>query len=191
MMSDAELIQRLVAKDNGAFKDLVETYQSMVYKACFNLLRQPEDAEDIAQDVFIEVYESIDQFRHLSKLSTWLYRIAINKSLNHLRKTKRKSLVSSIEQFFSSDKNTALDIEDKTANDSPHSIDYKERSKVLQSAIGSLPENQRIAFTLNKFDELSYQEITEVMGLSMASVESLIHRAKLSLQKKLIYYYKN
>lgn len=190
-MTDEELIKRLVTKDNEAFRDLVLQYQSLVYKACFNLLRQQEDAEDIAQDVFIEVFESIEQFRHLSKLSTWLYRIAINKSLNHLRKTRRKSLIHSIEGFFINNKNATLEIEDKSANDSPHSIDYMERSNILQSAIASLPENQRIAFTLNKFDELSYQEITEVMGLSLASVESLIHRAKLSLQKKLINYYKN
>ena len=190
-MTDAELIQRLIDRDNAAFKDLVEKYQSMVYKACYNLLRQPEDAEDIAQDVFIEVFESIDQFRNLSKLSTWLYRIAINKSLNHLRKTKRKSLISSIERFFTGEKETALEIEDKGANDSPFNIEYTERSKVLQFAIDSLPENQRIAFTMNKFDELSYQEITEIMGLSISSVESLIHRAKLNLQKKLTNYYKN
>jgi RNA polymerase sigma-70 factor (ECF subfamily) len=190
-MTDEELIQRLIARENEAFRDLVQQYQSLVYKVCFNLLRQSEDAEDIAQDVFIEVFESIHQFKNLSKLSTWLYRIAINKSLNHLRKVKRKNLVDSIEGFFTNSKSPALDIEDKSASDSPHSIDYVERSNVLQSAIDSLPENQRIAFTLNKFDELSYQEITKIMELSLASVESLIHRAKISLQKKLINYYKN
>lgn len=187
-MTDAELIERLIAKDNDAFKQLINDYQSLVYKACFNLLRDQEDAEDIAQEVFIEVFESIEQFKLQSKLSTWLYRISINKSLNHLRKMKRKSLISSIERFF--DKSLPLNVEDKAASDSPYSIEYQERSKVLQSAINSLPDNQRIAFTMNKYNELSYQEITEIMGLSLASVESLIHRAKLNLQKKLVNYYK-
>lgn len=190
-MTDEELIKRLTAGDNEAFRDLVQRYQSLVYKSCYNILRQQEEAEDIAQEVFIEVYESIDQFKHQSKLSTWLYRIAINKSLNHLRKVKRKSLFHSIEGFFVNSKNTELDIEDKSTQQSPHTIEFKERNAILQSAIDSLPENQRIAFTLNKFDELSYQEITEIMGLSLSSVESLIHRAKISLQKKLINYYKN
>lgn len=189
-MTDEDLILGLNAKDNVAFRELVEKYQSMVYKACFNLIRQPEDAEDIAQDVFIEVFESISQFRFQSKLSTWLYRIAINKSLNHIRKSKGKTMINSI-NFFANNKNNELEIEDKSANNSPYSIDYNERGKVLQEAINSLSENQRIAFTLNKFDELSYQEITEIMNLSLSSVESLIHRAKINLQKKLEAYYKN
>jgi RNA polymerase sigma-70 factor, ECF subfamily len=189
-MTDEDLILGLNAKDNMAFKELVEKYQSMVYKACYNLIRHSEDAEDIAQDVFIEVFESIGQFRFQSKLSTWLYRIAINKSLNHIRKTRWKSMINSI-NVFTNNKNSEMEIEDKSANNSPFSIDYNERTKVLQSAINSLPENQRIAFTLNKFDELSYLEITEIMNLSLSSVESLINRAKLNLQKKLISYYKN
>ena len=189
-MTDEELILRLNAKDNLAFRELVQRYQLMVYKACYNLLNHQQDAEDIAQEVFIEVFESVGQFRQQSKFSTWLYRIAINKSLNYLRKNKWKNMVNSIEHFFSGDKNVNLEIEDKSANDSPYSIDYIERGKLLQAAIDALPENQKIAFTLNKFDELSYQEITEVMNLSLASVESLIHRAKINLQKNLINYYK-
>lgn len=190
-MNEADLVKRLIDGDNSAFRELVDTYKNMVYKTCFNLLHHNQDAEDIAQDVFIEVYESISQFRNQSKLSTWLYRISINKSLNHLRKNKWKSRINSLEHFFSGEKNNSLEVEDMSANNSPHSIDYKERSKILQSAISALSENQKVAFTLHKFDELSYQEIAEVMNLSLSSVESLIHRAKLSLQKKLINYYKN
>ncbi|MDP4207320.1 MAG: RNA polymerase sigma factor [Bacteroidota bacterium] len=189
--TDAELIQRLINSDGSAFRELVELYQSLVFRTCYNLIRHSEDAEDIAQDVFIEVFESVHQFRNESKLSTWLYRIAINKSLNHIRKNKWKTMVRSLEQFFGGDKTNNLDVEDKNSHNSPETIDYRERSQVLQNAVNSLPENQRIAFTLNKFDELSYQEIAEVMELSLSSVESLIHRAKLNLQKKLINYYKN
>ena len=190
-MTDNELIRRLIDGDEEAFRLLVEKYQDLVFKTSYNLIRNSEDAEDIVQDVFIEIYESIHQFRNESKLSTWLYRITINKSLNHLRKYKWKSRVSSLEHFFTGDKNTKLEIEDTGANNSPHSVDYNERVLVLQNAINSLPENQRIAFTLSKYDELSYQEICDVMNLSLSSVESLIHRAKLNLQKKLVNYYKN
>jgi RNA polymerase sigma-70 factor, ECF subfamily len=189
-MTDSELIQRLTKQDESAFKELIEKYQSLVFNACFNLVHQTLDSEDIAQEVFIEVFESIHQFRNESKLSTWLYRIAINKSLNHLRKNKLKSLLSSIENFFSGEHSNKLEIEDPSALSSPFNIEYKERNKVLQSAIDSLPENQRLAFSMHKLDELSYQEISEIMNLSLASVESLIHRAKMNLQKKLINYYK-
>jgi len=190
-MTDTDLIQRLIARDDAAFRVLVEKYQGLVFNTCYNLLHSNEDAEDITQDVFIEVFESIDQFRHESKLSTWLYRIAVNKSLNHLRKNKWKRLVNSIEDFFSMEKNSKLDIEDTSASNAPESIEYQERGKVLQWAINSLAENQRIAFTMNKFEELSYQEIADIMNLSLSSVESLIHRAKMNLQKKLLDYYTN
>jgi len=190
-MTDPELIKKLIDRDESAFRLFVTNYQALVYNACYNLIRQREDAEDIAQDVFIETYESIHLFRNESKLSTWLYRIAINKSLNHIRKNKWKNMVSSIEHFFIGERNTKLDIEDVNAQNTPDTIEYSERTMMLKRAIDDLPENQRIAFTLSKFDELSYQEITEIMNLSMSSVESLIHRAKLNLQKKLITYYKN
>lgn len=191
-MTDSELVQGLINRNEETFRLLVEKYQRLVFNACFHLIRQQEDAEDIAQDVFIEIYESIHLFRNESKLSTWLYRIAINKSLNHIRKYKWKSTVQSIENFFlSGDKNTKLEIEDQNALDAPGTLDYKERTRVLKNAIDSLPENQKIAFTLCKYDDLSYQEISEVMNLSLSSVESLIHRAKVGLQKKLANYYKN
>lgn len=190
-MTDSDLIHRLTLRDETAFRELIEKYQSMVYNACFHLLHQSMDAEDIAQEVFIEVFESIHQFRNESKLSTWLYRITINKSLNHLRKNKLKGMIHSIESFFSGDRNNKLEIEDTSASNSPITIDYQERNNILQKAIGSLPENQRLAFSMHKLDELSYLEISEIMNLSLPSVESLIHRAKMNLQKKLINYYKS
>ncbi|HEX2936965.1 MAG TPA: RNA polymerase sigma factor [Bacteroidales bacterium] len=189
-MNDEQLIARVIEGDNDAFRELIEKYQQLVHKTCFNILRQEEDAEDVVQEVFIESFESIRLFRKESKFSTWLYRIAINKSLNHKRKHKWKNVVSSIENFFGGD-NPRFEIVDHNANNSPETIDYNERARILQQAIQSLPENQRIAFTLCKYDELSYQEISEIMNLSFSSVESLIHRAKMNLQKRLINYYKN
>lgn len=190
-MTDEELIAQIIEGDHTAFHELIKKYQQLVHKTCFNILRNREDTEDIVQEVFIEAFASIRLFRKESKFSTWLYRIAINKSLNHLRKHKWKNLVSSVENFFGNESNSHLEIADPHSNNSPETIDYIERTKVLQQAINSLPENQRIAFTLCKYDELSYQEISEIMSLSFSSVESLIHRAKMNLQKRLINYYKN
>ncbi len=176
-------------RDEGAFREIVEKYKSLVYNACYHILQNSIDSEDISQEVFIEVFESIDKFRNESKLSTWLYRISINKSLNHNRKQKWKSGIKSID-ILSGNNNKLIEIEDKNVGNSPFSIEYKERNQVLQNALNSLAENQRIAFTLSKFEELSYQQISEIMNLSLSSVESLIHRAKLNLQKKLVNYYK-
>lgn len=191
-MDDKELIQRLSNHDETAFREIVEKYETLVYNACYHILQKSVDAEDIAQEVFIEVFESIHQFRHESKLSTWLYRISINKSLNHLRKNKWKAFMSSIDgSQGKSNSRLQLEMEDASANNSPETIEYKERNAILQKAMDSLPENQRIAFTLCKFEELSYQEISGIMNLSISSIESLIHRAKINLQKKLVKYYKN
>ena len=190
-MNDSELIKRLCARDEGAFREIVDKYKTLVYNACYHILQNRTEAEDISQEVFIEVYESIDKFRNESKLSTWLYRISINKSLNHYRKFKWKSVINSIDNFSGNNSNQKIiEIEDKNANNSPYSIEYKERNQVLQKAINSLSENQRIAFTLSKFEELPYKQISEIMNLSLSSVESLIHRAKTNLQKKLVNYYK-
>ena len=175
-------------RDEGAFREIVEKYKSLVYNACYHILQNSIDSEDISQEVFIEVFESIDKFRNESKLSTWLYRISINKSLNHNRKQKWKSGIKSID-ILSGNNNKLIEIEDKNVGISLSVLNIK-KDQVLQNALNSLAENQRIAFTLSKFEELSYQQISEIMNLSLSSVESLIHRAKLNLQKKLVNYYK-
>lgn len=188
-MTDAELINTLIAKDQNAFRILVENYQNMVFKACYHILSNYEDAEDVAQEVFIEAYLSISNFRGESKLSTWLYRIAVNKSKNLLRKNKWQLLIQRIEKFIPGEKAEYLDMEDISAYEKMNVIEKTEDQKILWKAIESLPENQRIAFSLNKYDDLSYQEIADVMQTSLAAVESLIHRAKLNLQKKLCKHF--
>jgi RNA polymerase sigma-70 factor (ECF subfamily) len=144
-----------------------------------------EDAEDVSQEVFVEVFRSAGRYKHGSSLYTWIYRITINRSLDQLRKRKRRSVL----QYFGSllpgsgDGNPAEPLADDTTNED------HERRKVLEAAVGTLPENQRIAFVLSKYDDLSHKEIAEVMNLSLSSVESLIHRAKTGLQKKLADYF--
>lgn len=187
-MTDAELIKGILERDENIFRQLVEQYKQIVFNTCYGLLHSREDAQDIAQDVFIEVYVSIDKFRHEAKLSTWLYRVSVNKSINHLKKNKKNRLLLSLENMFSL-KSESTEIANIHANE--RDIYTDESAKVLYDAIDSLGENQRVAFTLNKFDELSYKEISEIMNISISSVESLIHRAKINLQKKLEKFYYN
>jgi RNA polymerase sigma-70 factor, ECF subfamily len=185
-MTDAELIRNLVSKDENAFRYLIENYQSMVFKACFYILNNIEDSEDTAQEVFMEAYLSVNNFRGDSKLSTWLYKIAINKSKNVIRKNKWQQLTYKFGILFPGEKSAINEIEDSSAGKAMESLEQSEEQRILWKAIESLPENQRIAFTLNKYDELSYQEIAEVMQTSVSAVESLIHRAKKNLQTKLL-----
>jgi len=188
-MEDLELIRQLKSGDETAFRLLVDQYQKFVLNSCYKFVYNRETAEDLTQEVFIEVYRSINLFRADSKLSTWIYRISITKSLDYLKGQKRKKRFAILKSLFGED-----EVEERISapdNNSPDKIlENNDRLKVLSWALSKLPENQRIAFTLSKSDEISYKEISEVLGVSVSSVESLIHRAKQNLKKKLYSYYK-
>jgi RNA polymerase sigma factor (sigma-70 family) len=183
-MNDLELIGRLSENDPQAFRILVEQYQDMVFRTSMGLLHDKEEAEDISQEVFIEVFKSIGYFRGESKLSTWLYRVTINKSLNELKKNQRQKTWSKLEDLIKGKKEDRreLSVPDRSGDNAGES---EELGKILQQAIDELPENQRIAFVLAKYDELSYKEIAEIMNSTVSSIESLVHRAKSNLQKRL------
>jgi RNA polymerase sigma-70 factor, ECF subfamily len=187
-MTEYELIQNVKNGDKKAFRVLVEQYQQKVFTTCMGFLLNKEDAEDIAQEVFVEVYRSVDKFRQESRLSTWLYRISVNKSLNHIKKDRKNRLMLSLENIFISGSEDERSRISKLETDEDN-IEKRENALVLHNAIESLGTNQKIAFTLHKYDDLSYKEISEIMDLSLSSVESLIHRAKLNLHKKLIKHF--
>ena len=188
-MEDFELVARLKNADEDAFRSIVDGYQKFILNSCYRFVNNKETAEDITQEVFIEVYRSINSFRGDSKLSTWIYRIAITKSLDYLKKQKSKKRFAILKSLFGDD-----EVEEQIPgpeNLNPHKqMENEDRIKVLSWALDKLPENQRVAFTLSKYDEMSYKEIAEILGVSISSVESLIHRAKTNLKKKLYNYYK-
>jgi len=186
-MSENEILEQLQKGSETAFSELVEKYKRQVINTCYGMVHNTEDAEDIAQDVFIEVFRSIQNFRADSKISTWLYRIAVNRSLNYIRDNKKRKWFQSFEDLIK-EKNTQL--QHQTSENPGIELENLQRANILHEAISSLPENQKTAFTLNKYEDLSYKEIAEIMETSVASVESLIHRAKTGLQKKLYTCYK-
>ena len=149
------------------------------------------DAEDIAQDVFIEVFESASKFRGDSELSTWIYRITVNKSINFLRSSRRRKMVGILDTFLSGDNSSVTEPATGQEMAPDNEISKIEQSKAINSAMASLSFKQRTAFVLSKYDELSYKEIAAIMETSVSSVESLIFRAKTNLQKKLFVFYKN
>ena len=187
-MNDKELIQKIAAKDHAAFKALVERYQALVINTCYNLLGNRQDAEDVAQEVFFQVYKSAKRFRQEAKLSTWLYRIAVNRSLNFIRNNKRFRWLESLSSLLEGERQRVSDVSTSNSDRPDVALEEKEQNVIVKKAIDSLPEKQRAAFVLHKYEGLSYQEIAEVLGRSLSSVESLIHRAKLNLQRKLLHY---
>lgn len=188
-MDERLLVEQLKKGDEAAFKTIVETWQNMVYNTALGIVQNAEDAEDIAQEVFVQVYQSISSFKGESKFSTWLYRITVTKSLDHERRKKRKKRFAFVRSLVGDQDEVVVNPPD--FNHPGVVLDNKENATVLFRAIGELPESQRIAFTLNKVEGLSYQEVSEVMKTTVSSVESLMHRAKNNLKKKLEDYYKN
>ena len=184
-MGEQEIIAGIKQNNNEVFRQLVDKYQQMVLNTCYGFVNDRDDAKDLTQDVFIEFYNSIHSFRGDAKISTWLYRVAVNKSLNFIRKNKRKQLFGNLESMFAG-KNEP---QSSGSYNTDAGMENDERTLALNKALGSLPKNQRIAFTLHKIDGVPYSEIAEIMNVSLSSVESLIHRARTNLKKKLLNFY--
>jgi RNA polymerase sigma-70 factor (ECF subfamily) len=185
-LDDEALIQRISNEDVVAFKELVDRYQASVFNICLGIIGDHHQAEEAAQDTFYQIYRSIGSFRGESKFSTWIYRIAVNLSRNLIRKNKRYRWVKSLDSLWHEEIGEE-EIALATSPDDPERhLEKKERKALIESAVASLPEKQRIAFILNKYEDLTSREISEVLGISINSVEARIHRAKLRLQKRLV-----
>lgn len=183
-------IRALKAGDEREFRNIVEMFQDRVFNTCLGFTGNREEAEDAAQETFINVFSSVNGFREESKFSTWIYRIAVTSSLQLIRRRKMKKRFS---MFFptTAEHDSHIANAPSDAGDEPGALlENKERSEILFKAMSTLPESQRVAFTLHKIEGLSHTEIGEVMDLSQSSVESLIHRAKANLQRSLGAYYR-
>ncbi len=147
----------------------------MVYNTALGILQNAEDAEDTAQEVFMQVYESINSFKEESKFSTWVYRITVSKAMDHIRKKKRKKRFAFIQSLYG--KNDGVMIEPPDFFHPGVSIENKENAAVLFKAVQELSANQKTAFVLSKMEGLSYVEIGEVMNLSESAVDALIAKS--------------
>ncbi len=188
-MNEWTLIEQLKEGDQSAFKLIVDTWKDMVYNTALSIVQQAEDAEDVTQEVFVQVFQSIEGFKRESKFSTWLYRITLSKAMDHERRKKRKKRFGFVKSLFG--EGSEIVVHPPDFNHPGVNLDNKEKAATLFKAMNGLPENQRIAFTLNKVEGLSYQEISEVMETSVSAVESLLHRAKSNLRKELKDYYEH
>lgn len=166
-----------------SFKSIFDEYQTQVLNICHGILGDRESAQDVCQDVFFRIYKSLDTFQAKSKLSTWIYRIAVNQSLNAVRKRKRdKQTIVYSEQTDQAAYNQA------TAPSSQHpdkKLELSERKQIIWKAVQSLPENQRTVIILQKYEGFSCQEIADILNCTLSSVQSRMHRAKQGLVLKL------
>jgi len=182
-------VQRQTAiRSEREFREIVNSHQQRVYSTCYRFLRSKEDAQDVSQDVFIQVYKSIEDFRGDAKLSTWIYRIAVTKSLDFLRRQNRKRRLGSVKSILGIGSEAGeIDIpSDRTPEGDFMAADQKE---ILAWAVGKLPENQRVAITMSNYEDYSNQEIADVLQTTVSAVEGLLHRGRKNLKKHLTKYY--
>ena len=190
-MTETEFIEQLKNQTSAAYGKLLDDFQQKVFGTCLSFVPNKQDAEDIAQEVFVEVFNSINKFKGQSKLSTWIYRIATNKCLEFIRKGKAKKRFAFLQSLSGNDYNLDKASYFTEINHPGLVMEQKESSETLFLAINKLPETQRIVFTLNKIDDKSYKEISEITKKSIGSIESLLFRAKKNLQIILKEFYKN
>jgi RNA polymerase sigma-70 factor (ECF subfamily) len=186
-VTESELLIDLKAGSEMAFRQFVETYQTRVYNLAFRLLGDRDEADDVAQEVFAEVYETIGQFRGEAAFSTWLYRLTTTQSLAHLRKKRTRKRFAFVTSLFGASNELIHDPPD-TGQPEQFLIQTEENQRLLR-AVGQLPDTQRAAFTLHYMEGLPYKEVAVILETTVSAVESLLHRAKRPLRMKLQPYY--
>ncbi len=176
---DIHLIEAFQRGDESAFATLFERHRARVMNVAYRFLGDKDAAQDVAQEVFVKIYTSPKAYRPDMAFQAWLYRVAANACFDELRKRKRSAIILPEE--------TAESVPDPAASPQAQA-DSSELAREVRSAIAFLPENQRIAVVLQRYEELSYQQIADVMKTSVAAVESLLFRAKQSLMQRLSSY---
>jgi RNA polymerase sigma-70 factor (ECF subfamily) len=187
-MTDTELMMRVKAGDQSAFKAIVERYQRRVINVGYRFLGNREDAEDVAQETFLRLYLSARSYKPRAELFTYLYSIATHLALNQLRKKKRLRLFSLDQSGRNGEVEIDREVPADPADQPDQSLERAEREAVVRRALDTLPAAQKTAVILSRYEGLSYKQIAEVMDISVSAVESKLHRAKQTLRKKLSAY---
>ncbi len=187
-LSDQELVEQIKAGDDAAFKALLGRYQERAYRLALSLTKNPADAEEVLQDVFLTVYRKIASFEGRSAFSTWLYRITVNTALMKLR--GRGPAQESIDEYlpqFTKDGRHARMVVDFTHGPEKLLL-LKEREQILREAIEALPPDYKVVLVLRDLEGLSNEEVAEVVGASVLAVKARLHRARLALRGRLERY---
>jgi RNA polymerase sigma-70 factor, ECF subfamily len=187
---DAALMLRVKRGDRAAFTELVEKYKQPVVNFVCRSLRDETEAEDLAQNVFLQVYKSRDRYERTAKFSTWLFTIARNLCLNEIRRRSRHPAESLEETHSDNEDQPQRQYEDKKVFLPTENVLHSELAAKINEALAELPENQRTAILLCRQDELSYEEIAKILHCSLSATKSLIHRGRETLKEKLKPYLK-
>jgi len=182
--SSEELMARIANGDEHAFQTLVERHQSSMLNLIYRFIGDREKSQDLAQEVFLRVWQTAKSYEPKAKFTTWLYRNATNLCLNELKASRRRKWL----RFFHVDTQGQYSGEEDFSDEAPSPevlLLTRERDREITEAVQSLPENQRMALILKRYDDLSYEEISRILNCSVSAVESLMIRAKRNLQEKL------
>lgn len=186
-MEDRAIIQAVLAGEKDEYRLLVEKYKQPIFRTCMGYVHQEDDANDLTQEVFINAYQKLHEFNFEARFSTWLYRIAVNLCLNFLRKKRRYFFegLETVKAFWS---NRHIDLSSSMATPEEIMISNEQEERIQQT-IGKLPDKQKTAFILSKYEQLPQKEIAAIMNITEGAVESLLQRAKANLQKWLSNYF--
>ena len=178
-MDDIKLIENFIRGNSSAFDGLLQKYQDRIYNLCRYMLENPQDAEDAAQDTFMKAYQGLKSYTPSASFYTWLYRIAVNTCLDHKRKFSFHSL------FFSSDKENQIDHFPSQAPSPESAYATNQSMHALQTALNKLSAKLRVVIVLSELEGLSYEEIAEILDVSVGTVKSRISRARDELRKNI------
>ncbi len=183
-MQDEQLIRAVAAGDMQAFKQLYELFKDRVYNTCLSHLQSIPEAEEATQDVFLEIHKASSGFKATAKVSTWIYRITVNKCIDRIRYRSRQKRFAFVSSIFNKD--TGELVHDPAEFNHPGIVyEQKENAKKLFAAIDQLVDNQKTAFILKQVEGLPQKDIADIMNMTEKAVESLIQRAKANLRKML------
>jgi RNA polymerase sigma-70 factor (ECF subfamily) len=182
-----DLMARIAKGDDSAFEILVSRHQTSILNLIYRFIGDRTQAKDLAQEVFIRVWQAAKTYKPKAKFTTWIYRITANLCFNELKSSRRKKWFL----FHQSDEHSGNTIEETLSDSAPSAEDLlldKERSRQISEALQSLPDNQRMALVLKRYDDFSYAEIAQILDCSVSALESLLVRAKRTLHEKLKNY---
>ncbi len=187
---DVKLMLRFQQGDRAAFDELVRRNTPKVHALIYRFLGDPSQVEDLTQEVFLRIYRTAPRYQPTAKFTTWLYRIAANLSFNVLRSKARSHAVTLEMPTGDDDRGYYREVEDEDAPPPDSGLAEEELSETVARAIAELPENQRVAIVLNKYENKSYEEIAQVLKCTTMAVKSLLSRARTNLRDSLSRYLK-
>jgi RNA polymerase sigma-70 factor (ECF subfamily) len=189
--NNERLIARLRRKDSDAVQEIVDRFAPQIYRLAFGITRSPMEAQDVTQDVFITVIRRIEDFRGKSSIQTWIYRIAVNASLDRVRAIQRRKESMGIDEYlptFTSEGKIADELVDWSEEPLDHLLSEEALLKI-QEGIEALPEELRVALVMKDVEGFPLKEIADILELSLPAVKSRVHRARLALRGILSHYF--